>query len=141
MRYRRLLITLLLTCALHAGQKTSDEELQRKIESAHGGKKAEFLLQLAHQQLEEADHHYLDGDTEKALRMAQSSEASADQATTASLESGKRLKDTEIELRKLSERLQGIRQQLSFEDRQALDPMVQKLEQDRTKLLDRMFKK
>jgi hypothetical protein len=142
MRYRLLLITLLLlTSASLAGQKASEEELQRKIDSAHGGKKAEFLMQLAHQQLEDADRQYHDGDADKALRTAQSSEASADQATAASLESGKRLKDTEIELRKLSERLQAIREEVSFEDRQGLDPMVQKLEQDRSKLLDRMFKK
>lgn len=141
MRYRWLLITLLLTSVSLAGQKASEEELQRKIESAHNGKKAEFLMQLAHQQLEDADHQYHDGDTEKALRTAQICEANADEATAASLESGKRLKDTEIELRKLSERLQAIREELSFEDRQGLDPMVQKLEQDRSKLLDRMFKK
>jgi hypothetical protein len=141
MRYRWLLITLLLTSALHAGQKASDEELQRKIESAHGGKRAEYLLQLAHQQLEEADRQYHDGDADKALRSVQDSGNSADEATAASLDSGKRLKDTEIDLRKLSERLQAIRQELSFEDRQSLDPMVQKLEQDRGKLLDRMFRK
>ena len=141
MRYFWLLITLLLASALFAGQKSSEEELQHKIESARGGKRAEFLMQLAHQELEEADRQYHDGDTDKALRTAQSSGACADQATAASLESGKRLKDTEIELRKLSERLQAILQELSFEDRQGLDPMVQKLEQDRSKLLDRMFKK
>ncbi len=54
---------------------------------------------------------------------------------------GKRLKDTEIDLRKLSERIQAIRQEASFEDRKPFDISIQNLEQNRSKLLDRMFKK
>jgi hypothetical protein len=141
MRYAFLLTMLLLTSALHAGQKLSVEELQRKIQSAHGGKKAELLLQLSHDQVEQADNLYHDGSTEKAFDLLKEAGSNADQATSISLESGKRLKDTEIELRKLSERLQAIRQEASFEDRKPFDISIQNLEQNRSKLLDRMFNK
>jgi len=141
MRYAFLLIILLLTSALHAGEKPSVEELQRKIESAHGGKKAELLMQLAHNQVELADTLYHDGNTDKAFNMLKEAGSNADQATSVSLDSGKRLKDTEIDLRKLSERTQAIRQEASFEDRKPFDTCIQAIEQDRSKLLDRMFKK
>jgi hypothetical protein len=141
MRYPLLLIMLLLTSVLHAGQKLSVEELQRKIESAHGGKKAELLLQLSHDQVEQADNLYHDGDADKAFGLLKEAGSNADQATSISLESGKRLKDTEIDLRKLSERVQAIRQEASFEDRKPFDISIQNLEQNRSKLLDRMFKK
>ena len=141
MRYAFLLTMLLLTSALHAGQKLSVEELQRKIGSAHGGKKAELLLQLSHEQIEQADNLYHDGNADKAFDLLTEAGSNADQATAISLESGKRLKDTEIELRKLSERLQAIRQEASFEDRKPFDISIQNLEQNRSKLLDRMFNK
>ena len=141
MRYSLLLVMLLLTCALHAGDKPSVEELQRKIESAHGGKKAQLLLQLARDQVELADNLYHDGYTDKAFDLLKSAGSNADQATSVSLDTGKCLKDTEIELRKLSERTQAIRQQASFEDRKPFDDCIQDLEQNRSKLLDRMFKK
>jgi len=141
MRYAFLLTMLLLTSALHAGQKLSVEELQRKIESAHGAKKAELLLQLSHGQVEQVDNLYHDGNADKAFDLLKEVGSNADQATSISLESGKRLKDTEIELRKLSERLQAIRQEASFEDRKPFDVSIQNLEQNRSKLLDRMFNK
>ena len=141
MRYSFLLVMLLLTCALHAGDKPSVEELQRKIESAHGGKKAQLLLQLARDQVELADNLYHDGYIDKAFSLLKSAGSNADQATSVSLDTGKRLKDTEIELRKLSERTQAIRQQANFEDRKPFDDCIQDLEQNRSKLLDRMFKK
>jgi hypothetical protein len=141
MRYAFLLTMLLLTSVLHAGQKPGIEELQRKIESAHGGKKAELLLQLAHDQVELADNLYHDGNADKAFDLLKEAGSNADQATAISLDTGKRLKDTEIELRKLSARTQAIRQQASFEDRKPFDDCIQDLEQNRSKLLDRMFKK
>jgi hypothetical protein len=141
MRYPLLLTMLLLTSVLHAGQKLSVEELQRKIQSAQGGKKAELLLQLSHDQVEQVSKLYHDGDADKAFGLLKEAGSNADQATSISLESGKRLKDTEIELRKLSERVQAIRQEASFEDRNPFDVSIQNLEQNRSKLLDRMFKR
>lgn len=141
MRYRSVLTILLLTSALHAGEKPSVEQLQHKIESAHGGKKAELLLQLSHDQVEQVDSLYHDGNVDKAFSLLKEGCANADQATSTSLDSGKRLKDTEIDLRKLSERLQAIRQEASFEDRKPFDVCIQNIEQDRSKLLDRMFRK
>jgi hypothetical protein len=141
MRYAFLLTMLLLTSAVYAGEKPSVEELQRKIESAHGGKKAELLVQLARDQVEMADALYHDGNTDKAFNMLKEAGSNADQATSVSLDSGKRLKDTEIDLRKLSERTQAIRQEANFEDRKPFDTCIQGIEQDRSKLLDRMFKK
>jgi len=136
-----LLIVLFLVSSLYAGDKPGTQELEHKIENAHGGKKAELLLRLAHDNVEEADRLYHDGDTEKAFSLLKAASSSADQATVVSLDSGKRLKDTEIDLRKLSERTQAMRQEAAFEDRQPFDTCIQGLEQDRSKLLDRMFKK
>jgi hypothetical protein len=141
MRYCFLLTMLVVTGSLFAGQKPSMEELERKIESAHGGKKAELLLQLTHEQLVQVDSLYHDGNNDKAFALLKDAGSNADQATAVSLDSGKRLKDTEIELRKLSERLQAMRQEANFEDRKPFDVCIQSLEQDRSKLLDRMFKK
>ncbi|SRR5579883_487270 len=141
MRYSISVLVLALTSALFASQKTPLEELQHKIETSHGGKQANFLMQLAHLQAQTADQLYQNGDSENGLANLQSSTASANEATSVALDSGKRLKDTEIELRKLSDRMQTIRQNANFEDRRPIDQLIQNIEQDRNKLLDRMFKK
>ena len=95
-RYASPLIALLLISSLYAGDKPGPQELEHKIETAHGGKKVELLLQLAHDQVEQADRFYHDGDTEKAFGLLKNATSSADQATNVSLDSGKRLKESEI---------------------------------------------
>lgn len=135
------LVLIFLAAACFAAEKNSIEELQHKVDSANGGKKAHLLMQLANQQVEQADQLYHDSKTSDAAALVQTSTENSNQATEAALDSGKRLKDTEIELRKLSERLQAIREFVSFEDRKPIDSSIQQIEQNRNKLLDRMFKK
>lgn len=59
----------------------------------------------------------------------------ADAATT----SNKRIKQTEIDLRKLEHRVRDIEASLSVDDRPPMEKAVQELEQVRADLLAKMF--
>lgn len=61
------------------------------------------------------------------------------QAADAASTSGKRLKQTEIELRKLENRMRDIGQSLNIDDRPPVEAAVQELEQVRAGLLARMW--
>ena len=54
---------------------------------------------------------------------------------------GKRMKQTEIAMRKISARLEAIRKTLDVDDRPMLAEAVQKLDAARSELLNRMFRK
>ena len=62
-------------------------------------------------------------------------------ATDASIATGKRLKNTEITLRKMAEKFRDIKRSVAFEDQAPLQAAVDALENMRTDLLSAMFGK
>ena len=82
---------------------------------------------------------YTQGDVEKAEAEIQEVVAYCHQAADAASTSGKRLKQTEIGLRKLEHRMRDIGESLNIDDRPPVEKAVQELEQVRADLLARMF--
>jgi hypothetical protein len=145
-----ILISVLAVCsALGAAQRhdnaymrqagASPEQMKQKAEAARGGDRAKLFLELAEQEMEAANHYFTDGNVEKAHDKVKESIADAEKAAEAALTSGKRLKQTEIELRKLQKRTEDIRHSLNFEDRPALETVEKRLEELRRSLLHKMF--
>lgn len=132
-----MVLSLLMTF-LQANGETAPA-LKAKADAAQGGERAVLSLEYAHQQLEDANALYTQGDVEKAeaaIRVVVDySHKAADAAST----SGKRLKQTEIDLRKLEHRMRDIGQSLNIDDRPPVEKAVQELEQVRADLLARMF--
>lgn len=110
-----------------------------EAEAARDGHRAKLFAELAHEEMEAADKAFIDGNVDLGHRLAAEAGNDADQASKAALDSGKRLKDTEIELRKLQFRTRDIGQSLNFEDRPPLDKIVRRIEAMREAILDRMF--
>jgi predicted MarR family transcription regulator len=129
---------LVLSLVGHASSETT-AELKARADTAHGGERAALSMEYAHRQLEEANNLYNQGDVEKAEAAVQEVLAYAQQAATAATTSGKRLKQTEIDLRKLEHRLRDIGQSLNIDDRPPVEKGVQQLEQIRASLLAKMF--
>ena len=89
--------------------------------------------------LEDANTLFTDGDVDKAQGEVGEVVEYAHKAADAASSSGKHVKHTEIELRKLSKRLHDIAETLSVEDRPPLKKAVEDIEQIRADLLTRMF--
>ena len=100
-----------------------------------------LYIKAAHLQLKDADTHYEQGKIEDATNDVRLISEYADKASDTSIRSGKKLKDAEIEIRKIATRLKDIQHTLSFDDQAPVKTTVEHLEDLRTKLLARMFSK
>lgn len=138
-------VVAVLLCALVAGaqEKPAPADpfaaLRTEAEAAHEGHRAKLFVDLAHDEMEAADKAFTEGNVELGHKLAASAGNDADEAGKAAVDSGKRLKDTEIDLRKLQTRARDIGRSLNFEDRPPLEKIVQRIEAAREAILSRMF--
>jgi hypothetical protein len=120
-------------------EETSLEQLRQRAQAASGGDRAKLFTELSRQEMETANQYFTTGEVAKAQEQVKQSEADAEKGADAALTSDKRLKQTEIELRKLQKRTEDIRHTLSVDDRPALQAVEDKLEELRRSLLQKMF--
>ncbi len=144
-------LTLLVVAAMLSGfaaaqqpqppAQTTDPFAGRRVEAegAREGHRAKLFVELARDEMEAADKAFTAGNVDEGHKLADAAGDDAGHAGDAAVESGKRLKDTEIELRKLQTRARDIGRSLSFEDRPPLEKVVQRIEALRETILDRMF--
>jgi hypothetical protein len=132
--------TLLLVLAgIAAAGEQSPAELKARADAAHGEKQAKLCLEYAEVQLENSNHLFSDGDVDKAMQQVQEVVAYSQKGADAASASGKLIKETEIKLRKLAERMHDIGESLAFEDRQPVRDAVQTLQHIRSDLMVRMW--
>jgi hypothetical protein len=131
------IVFLLTSMALAADQ--SLPALKARADAAHDGEQAKLCLEYAHRVLEDANALFTNGDVDKAQSEVGEVVEYGRKAADAASASGKHLKQTEIDLRKLSKRLHDIAETLAVEDRSPLLTAVDDIEQIRSDLLARMF--
>ena len=131
------IVFLLSSIALAASEPLP--ALKARADAAHGGEQAKLCLEYAHRILEDANALFTNGDVDRAQREIDEVVEYGRKAADAASSSGKHLKQTEIDLRKLSKRLHDIAATLAVEDRPPLQKAVEDLEQVRSDLLARMF--
>jgi len=132
------MVLLALAGLAVAGTQTADE-LKAKADAAHGGEQAKLCLEYARLTLENSNALFTDGDVDKAQAQIQEVVTYSRKAADAASSSGKQLKETEIRLRKLAERMHDIAQTLAFEDREPVHKAVEQIEQIRDDLMVRMW--
>jgi hypothetical protein len=133
-----LACVLLLSLPGRATDQTP-AELKARADSAQGSERVVLSLEYAHRQLEQANALYTDGDVEKAEAAIQEVVAYSRTATETATTANKRLKQTEIELRKIEHRMRDIGASLNIDDRPPVEKAVQEIEQLRASLLAKMF--
>lgn len=142
---RRLAIIAMLAAFALAGRATAADEtadqLKKRVESTRPEDRIGLCLQIAHQQLRNADKLYTDGKAEEALAAVNDIVTYAEKAGDDATHTNKHLKNVEIAARKLSEKLRDIKRTLAFEDQPALEKAIVRLETLRTNLLKEMFRK
>jgi hypothetical protein len=113
--------------------------LKAHADASHGGEQAKLCLEYAHLQLEAADKLFTNGDADQGQANIQEVVAYSRKAADAATSSGKHVKETEIKLRKLAERMHDIGETLAFEDRQPVRQAVEQLQQIRSDLMVKMW--
>lgn len=131
------ILFLLTSMALAADE--SLPAVKARADAARGGEQAKLCLEYAHRVLDDANALYLDGDVDKAQPEIGAVVEYAHKAARAASASGKHVKQTEIDLRKLAKRMRDIAETLAVEDRPPLQKAVDDIEQIRADLLTRMF--
>ena len=141
MRHWAILLALILcTSLLAAGKKEESlDQLKARASSAPPDRRISLSLEIAQRQLKLADKLYTDGNPEEAHAAIKDVITYSEQAGAAANESGKKLKQSEITVRKMAHRLLEIKRSVNFEDQQPLQDAADRLEHVRSELLTRMF--
>ncbi len=143
MRLTAILLTL-ATLALPTLSSAKDETISQLISRAEAARledRPQIYAEIAELQLRNADQFYNDGKAEEALAAVQDVVSYSDKAADAASRSGKKLKNTEIAVRKMAEKLRDIKRSLAFDDQPPVQSAIEHLEGLRTDLLNRMFGK
>ena len=134
-----LIVLALVVCA--AAKDETVDELKSRLESARPEDRPELCIRIARQQLRNADRLYTDSKTEEARAAVADIITYSEKARDAATETQKHLKNVEIDVRKIADKLRDIKRTLAFEDQAPVDQAVRRLEDIRTELLKEMFAK
>jgi len=139
---RSLAIWMLLfafTAGTVAARDETIDELKSRAQNAPPQDRPHLRIRIAELQLRNADKLYKEGDVEHARAAVDEIVTYSEQARDSAVETKKYLKNVEITVRKIAERLRDIKRTLALEDQPPIDQAVQRLEEVRTSLLKRMF--
>jgi hypothetical protein len=140
---RRLAFAMLLL-ALASAYGAKDEtvdELKSRFESARPEDRPELGIRIAQHQLRDADKLYSEGNADRARADVEDIVTYSEKARDAAIKTKKRLKNVEIDVRKMAEKLRDIKRTLAFEDQAPVEQAIHRLEDIRTTLLKEMFAK
>jgi hypothetical protein len=117
------------------------EQLIARSESASAGDRPALYTKIARMQADAADKFYLDGNADAGNKALNDVVTYSSKAADAAASTGKRLKDTEIALRKMAEKFRDVKHNLPFDDQAPVQQAIDSLEKMRTELLSAMFGK
>jgi hypothetical protein len=124
-----------------AEQDPALKQLVTRAESARVEDQPALYIEAARLELKSADRAYTSGSFDDARAGVKDLVTYSDRAHDASTRSGKRLKDTEIAMRKMAEKLRDMTRTVAFEEQGPLQAAADHLETLRTDLLSHMFAK
>ncbi len=139
MRRLALCLFLLALAANCAALQENLAVLKERVQKASPEERARLCIEIAEQQLRNADKLYNEGHIEEARDAVGDIVTYSEKARDAAIQSRKRMKNVEIDARKMSERLRDIKRNLAFEDQPPVDQAIHRLEDIRTALLNEMF--
>ena len=134
-------VLLSITAATFAWNATDVEQLKSRVPSARVEELPSLCTQIAKKQADSADNFYKEGKVDEARAAVGDVVNYSDKARDAAIRSGKKVKDTEIAVRKMAEKLRNIKRTLAFEDQAPVQGAIDRLEQMRTDLFETMFGK
>jgi hypothetical protein len=138
----RLLVPILIISAALCGlarDRETIEQLKARVESAAPKDRITLALRVAERQTDAADKLYADGKSDEARAAIQDVVRYTEKAGNAASQSGKKLKDAEITVRKLAHKLNDMKRTLNFDDQAPVQQAIDQLEHVRTELLSKMF--
>jgi hypothetical protein len=124
-----------------AAKEQTLEELKAHVSSASVGDRPQLCLQIAERQLDSADKLFTAFDSEKAQSALTDVVTFSELARDYSLQSRKHQKQTEIEVRKMTRKLNDLKHLVSRDEQAAVQNAIDRLQRVRDDLLLAMFPK
>jgi hypothetical protein len=142
MRQRMTIAAVLLASVLALASKTETlQDLMARAESARVEDRPALCVEIAEHQLKSADELYTAGKVDDARTALKDVVTYSERAHDAAIQSGKKVKNTEIAFRKMAVKLRDIKRSLNFDDQAPVEAAADRLESLRTDLLSHMFGK
>jgi hypothetical protein len=143
MRFGIPITAILLATALSvfASKPESLQDLIARADAAKVDDRPALYVEIAERQLKSADDSFTSGKVENAQAAVKDVVTYSEKAHDAAIQSGKKLKNTEIEFRRMATKLRDIKRTLNFDDQAPVEAAADRLESLRTDLLSHMFGK
>jgi hypothetical protein len=135
------MLLLALASSYGAAKDETVDELKARVESARLEDRPELCIRIAQHQLRNADKLYTEGQVEQARDAVDDIVTYSEKARDAALQTKKRLKNVEIDVRKIADKLRDIKRTIAFDDQPPVERAIRRLEDIRTTLLKEMFAK
>jgi hypothetical protein len=132
---------LALGSAFGLAKEETVDELKARFASARPEDRPELGIRIAQHQLRNADRLYSEGKVEPAREAVEDIVGYAEKARDAATQTKKRLKNVEIDARKMADKLRDIKRTLALDDQPPVEQAIGRLEDVRTTLLKEMFAK
>jgi hypothetical protein len=137
--FRRL--ALVVALFFFAFPVLAQKDLKSRADAASGGERAKLAVEYSQEVAKAADKAFNDGKDEEGAADLNQVAQYAKLAADASMQSGKREKDTEIKLRKLLKRLVEIKHARPFDQQADVQKIIDAVQAAHDDLLDALFKK
>jgi hypothetical protein len=138
MRLLALILVVASSSAAFARDETIDQ-LKARVESAAPKERVSLALRVAELQTSAADKLYADGKNDEARAAVKDVVSYTEKAGDAATQSGKKLKDAEITVRKIAHKLADMKRTVDLDNQVPLQDAIDHLERVRTQLLAKMF--
>ena len=135
----RWLILVVFVLTLSAAAQQTTEQLRAKLDHSTGGDAAKLAVEIASRDVEQASAEFTAGNNDRGHALIAEAAQLVERAGAAAMESNKKVKDTEIAVRKLERHLEDINRTVSFEDQDQIEESMKIIGRVRNQLLDRMF--
>ena len=137
--WRIIALVLVVGLTAFARKEETLEQLKARVDSAAPEQRVGLCLEIAERQVVAADKLYTDGKSDEARAAVGEVVTYSEKARDASTQTGKKLKNAEISVRKMVSKLRDIKRTLNFEDQPPVQEAIDQLERVRSDLLARMF--
>jgi hypothetical protein len=134
-------IPLIISMSPASANQPTVEELKARLQTVRPEDRGNIALEIAERQVTAADRLFKDGKPDEAQAAMKDVVTYSEQAGEAAGQSGHRIKNTEIALRKMAHRLADVKRSVAYDDQPAIQSAIDSLEKTRTDLLNKMFGK
>jgi hypothetical protein len=134
-----LIFVLSVGVLFFARQQETLPQLMARADAASSGQQADLCMEVAERQVKMAIAAYKANESDELRDSLQQIVKYADKGHSAAIQSGKRLKHTEIKLRQVALHLRDLKSDVDVDDQPLVQAAVDKLEDYRTEILKAMF--